>query len=200
MDNPASQSQILMPRPAGGPTIAKIYTRKGDAGETSLFSGERVAKDEPRMEALGAVDELVACLGVAKAEITDAALKERLTAIQSELYLLLASLATSGPPKAALPEDAAPRLEATIDALEAELPPLKDFIMPGESRGSAALHHARTVCRRAERRVIAAGRGTQPPAAAVVYLNRLSDLLFVMARAIDRGAGGRDRTFKSSLE
>jgi cob(I)alamin adenosyltransferase len=200
MDIPGPEPQTPRRRRAGAAAIVKIYTRKGDAGETSLFSGERVAKDEPRMEALGGVDELVAGLGVAKAEIADQALRDRITAIQSELYLLLSELATSGPPRLALPADATARLEAAIDALEAGLPPLKDFVMPGESRASAALHVARTVCRRAERAVIAAGRAAPVPASAIVYLNRLSDLLFVMARTADHGAGGADKTFKSALE
>jgi cob(I)alamin adenosyltransferase len=189
-------------RRPGDAAIVKIYTRKGDAGETSLFSGERVAKDEPRMEALGAVDELVAWLGVARAELADEALNGKVAAIQTELYLLLTELATSGPARMSLPADAAQKLEPSIDALDAALPPLKDFVMPGQSRASAALHVARTVCRRAERRVIAAGRAAPVPAHAVVYLNRLSDLLFVMARAADHGAGGGggDRTFKSALD
>ncbi len=184
--------------------MVRIYTRKGDTGETSLFSGERVSKDEPRMEALGAVDELVASIGVAKIEAADADTKARLTKIQSELYLLMSELASSGAEGAraavvALPADAVGALERAIDALDAELPPLRDFVVPGESRASAALHVARTVCRRAERRVVAAGRAAPVAAEVVTYLNRLSDLLFVMARAADHHAGGTDRTFKSEL-
>jgi cob(I)alamin adenosyltransferase len=156
------------------------------------------------MEALGAVDELVASLGVARAEVGDADLKVRLTRIQSELYLLMSELASSGARSArsgavGLPADAVAELEGAIDALDASLPPLKDFVMPGESRASALLHVARTVCRRAERRVVAAERGSGAASEAVTYLNRLSDLLFVMARAADHDAGRGDRTFKSAL-
>lgn len=98
-----------------------------------------------------------------------------------------------------LPANSPMRLEGLIDAWEAELPPLKDFVMPGESRASAALHVARTVCRRAERAAVTAGRAAIVPDVAVVYLNRLSDLLFVLARLVDQDAGGKDRTFKASL-
>jgi cob(I)alamin adenosyltransferase len=98
-----------------------------------------------------------------------------------------------------LPADSSARLEGLIDAWDAELPPLRDFVMPGESRASAALHVARTVCRRAERAVVTVRRAAVVPEAAVVYLNRLSDLLFVLARLVDQNAGGQDRTFKSTL-
>ncbi len=184
--------------------MVRIYTRKGDTGEASLFGGERAPKDDARFEALGAVDELVACLGVAKAEVSLPMLRDELTAIQGELYLLLSDLGSArptgeAPAKALLSPDAAPRLEALIDGWDAELPPLKDFVMPGESRASAALHVARTVCRRAERRTVSARAAAVVPETAVVYLNRLSDLLFVLARLVDRDAGGRDRTFKSTL-
>jgi cob(I)alamin adenosyltransferase len=199
-----SSSRWASPRSRGGSAIARIYTRTGDKGETSLFSGERAPKDDPRFEALGDIDELVASLGVAKVEAADAELKASLTRIQSELYLLMAELASSGAeggrkPALALPADAVAKLEGAIDALDAGLPALRDFVMPGESRASASLHAARTVCRRAERRVVAAGRGAPVSAAAVIYLNRLSDLLFVMARAADHHAGQGDRTFKSEL-
>jgi cob(I)alamin adenosyltransferase len=184
--------------------IAKIYTRTGDKGETGLFGGERAPKDDPRFEALGAVDELVAHLGVAKAEIVQPKLRDALTAIQGELYLLLSDLGSAKsigaePAKVMLATESPKRLEALIDGWEAELPPLKDFVMPGESRASAALHVARTVCRRAERRTITARRAALIPDVAVVYLNRLSDLLFVLARLVDQNAGGGDRTFKSTL-
>ncbi len=182
--------------------ITKIYTRKGDAGQTSLATGERLSKDEARIEAIGAVDELVAALGLARAEAPDAELGARLIALQSQLYLLMASLSQSAPARAAgleLPADAVAKLEEAIDGYDAALPPLKDFVMPGESRASAALHVARTTCRRAERRVVRAGTEAPGASAAVAYLNRLSDLLFVMARAADHDAGREDRTFKSAL-
>lgn len=135
----------------------------------------------------------------------DGPLAERITGIQGELYLAMAEIASANPergkpPAATLPADATARLEALIDSLEASLPPLKEFVLPGASRASAALHLARTVCRRAERDAVAAGRTAAIPASVVVYLNRLSDLLFVMARAVDHDRGGEDRTFKSALE
>lgn len=154
----------------------------------------------------------MAHLGVAKAEIAQPKLRDELTRIQGELYMLLADLGSARARDALPPQDAprdlpepmlpgaAPaRLEGLIDAAEAELPPLKDFVMPGESRASSALHVARTVCRRAERRVISARRGALVAEVAVVYLNRLSDLLFVLARLVDQDAGGKERTFKSTL-
>lgn len=183
--------------------IARIYTRKGDTGETSLFSGERAPKDDARFEALGAIDELVAALGLAKADISDDSVVVRISAIQGELYLALSQIAALGgtreTPAPSLGADAVTRLEAEIDALDAQLPPLTEFVMPGESRASAALHLARTICRRAERRVATVARGAALGVDAPAYLNRLSDYLFVLARAVDHDSGGADRTFKSTL-
>ena len=183
--------------------MVKIYTRKGDAGETSLFSGERVAKDEARLEALGEIDELVAVLGLAKAQVAPSAVAVRLTAIQSELYLILADVASTGDSRKAatprLPDDAVAILESLIDHYEAQLPPLRDFIVPGASPGSAAMHVARTVCRRAERRVTSIARAFPIDPYCLAYLNRLSDLLFVLARIADRETGQTDTTFKSVL-
>jgi cob(I)alamin adenosyltransferase len=183
-------------------SLVKIYTRKGDGGQTRLFTGERVSKDEARLEALGCIDELVAFLGLARSEIEDSDICSRLTAIQSELYLILTDIASAAqekPSATKLPDDAIDIVESLIDAYDARLPPLRDFIMPGESRASSLLHVARTVCRRAERRVVVIARNFPLNARVPAYLNRLSDLLFVMARLVDHGAGRTDHTFKAAL-
>ena len=181
----------------------KIYTRGGDKGRTSLFSGGRVEKDDARIEALGSVDELVAALGVARASLREGAAEgsaaARIEALQTELYLLMADLASDAKGEARLSERAIAALEEAIDALDAELPPLTEFLVPGASPASAALHVARTVCRRAERRVRTAGREHDFPGAVPVYLNRLSDLLFVLARWVDRAEPAAGRTFKDNL-
>ena len=168
----------------------KIYTKTGDSGETSLFDQTRVPKSDPRVDAYGEVDELNACLGLARAAGVDEDVAAVLTEVQKDLFALGARLAdpsvkiAARVTKAAVTPDHVARLEATIDRLEGELAPLQRFILPGGSRGGAALHLARTVCRRAERRVVALGAGEVEPIA-IVYLNRLSDLLFVMARAVN---------------
>lgn len=168
----------------------KIYTRRGDAGKTDLFGGERVAKDAQRVAAYGEVDELNAVLGVAIAAGADPSLAEPLAGIQSALFDLGASLATPDPDhrrKAKVAGVAAAdieALEALIDRLEAGLTPLASFILPGGSPAAAAFHVARTVCRRAERAVVhlAGSPGESVEENALRYLNRLSDLLFVIAR------------------
>jgi cob(I)alamin adenosyltransferase len=182
--------------------MVKIYTRKGDGGQTRLFTGEHVAKDEARLEALGCIDELVAFLGLAGSEVGHPEICPRLIAIQSELYVILADIASSAegrPVVTKLPDDAIDILESLIDAYDSKLPPLRDFVMPGETRGSASLHVARTVCRRAERRVVAVARNFPLGERIPAYLNRLSDLLFVMARLADCESGRADRTFKAAL-
>jgi cob(I)alamin adenosyltransferase len=182
--------------------MVKIYTRRGDAGQTRLFTGERVSKDEARLEALGSVDELVAFLGLARSQIEHPEIRSRLIAIQSELYLILGDIASAAPGGSAaskLPGDAVAILESVIDAYDSILPPLRDFVMPGEARASSALHVARTVCRRAERRVVAVARSFPLGERIPAYLNRLSDLLFVMARLVDHESGRTDRTFKAAL-
>ena len=175
----------------------KIYTRGGDAGETSLFGGERVRKSAPRVSAYGEVDELNSVLGVARAELEPADLRAMLETIQSSLFDLGGELATPNAPERSAKGKVGPRvaesdvveLEGWIDRLETELEPLRNFILPGGARAAALLHLGRTVCRRAERAVI--GLAEQEAVAAVLirYLNRLSDLLFVMARAVNRRAG-----------
>jgi cob(I)alamin adenosyltransferase len=171
----------------------RIYTKTGDAGETSLFDQSRVSKADGRVDAYGEVDELNACLGVACAENAHEDLADELVQIQKDLFALGSELADPSKRIAervskahVRPEDVG-RLERLIDRLETELPPLRRFILPGGSRGGAALHMARTVCRRAERRVVGLGDAVEP--LLVIYLNRLSDLLFVMARVANHRAG-----------
>jgi cob(I)alamin adenosyltransferase len=175
----------------------KIYTKTGDDGTTGLYGGGRVRKDHPRVEAYGAVDELNAALGLARAETLPAEVDELLARIQNELFDLGAELATPQPALQRLAvvgtrEIAA--LESAIDRFDADLAPLKNFILPSGSRAAAALHLARTICRRAERRVITLYAGTQENVSpqAVVYLNRLGDLLFVLARVANAAAGCAD--------
>ncbi len=172
----------------------KIYTRSGDGGETGLASGGRVAKDDPRVEAYGSVDELNAVLGVLLAEPLGEATAAGLGGVQETLFHLGGALAD---PEGRLKQNAsrwdAVGLEAWIDEMEEELEPLKAFILPGGTRAAALAHLARTVCRRAERRVLAlASSGQDVPGGAVAYLNRLSDLLFVLARWLNRQAGVAD--------
>ena len=171
----------------------KIYTRTGDAGETSLFDGTRVSKSDARVDAYGEVDELNAWLGLARASRLDADLDEALVRIERDLFAFGAQLADPADKiadrvtKAALEDDDVVRLEQLIDRLEAELPPLRRFILAGGSPAGAALHVARTVCRRAERRIVS----LEPRVDAVLlrYVNRLSDLLFVLARVVNYRAG-----------
>jgi cob(I)alamin adenosyltransferase len=172
----------------------KIYTRTGDAGETSLFDNTRVSKADPRVDAYGEVDELNACLGTARAAGLDRDIAGALESIQKDLFALGARLADPSSriagrvTKAAVTNADVERLEQTIDRLEAEIPPLRRFILPGGSLPGALLHQARTVCRRAERRVIGLGSDAVEPVV-IVYLNRLSDLLFVMARIVNHRSG-----------
>jgi cob(I)alamin adenosyltransferase len=171
----------------------KIYTRTGDAGDTSLFDGTRVKKDDARVDAYGEIDELNAWLGVARAGCTDATLDGPLVQIQRDLFALGAQLADPADKiaarvtKAALGDNDVARLEQLIDQLEAHLPPLRRFILPGGGSPGAALHVARAVCRRVERRMVS----LQPPVDPVLlrYVNRLSDLFFVMARTANQRAG-----------
>jgi cob(I)alamin adenosyltransferase len=178
--------------------LAKIYTRRGDDGSTGLFGGPRVRKDDLRVAAYGDVDELNSALGVAREELTaQPDLLAFVDALQSELFTLGAELATpdaSSAPKAVprIEPAAVTRLEKEIDRLTEELPPMKNFILPGGSRAGAALHFCRTVCRRAERKVVELADSAPVSSDALAYLNRLSDLLFVMARAANLRAGGRE--------
>ena len=171
----------------------KIYTKTGDTGETSLFDKTRVSKGDARVDAYGEVDELNACLGAARAAGLDPELSGMLEEIQKELFAIGARLAdpsrriAARVTKADIVDEQVARLEGAIDRLEAELPPLRHFILPGGGPGGSLLHLARTVCRRAERRIVALASPVDP--IVVVYLNRLSDLLFVMARAANHRSG-----------
>jgi cob(I)alamin adenosyltransferase len=175
----------------------KIYTKTGDSGETSLFDNSRVSKADDRVDAYGEVDELNACLGAARAAGLDATLAAAIEAIQRDLFAVGARLADPASriadrvTKAAVADADVARLEQSIDQLETELTPLRRFILPGGSPAGAWLHLARTVCRRAERRVVALGAEAVDPIV-IVYLNRLSDLLFVMARAANHRAGATE--------
>lgn len=172
----------------------KIYTKKGDAGETMLFSGRRVAKSSWAVIAAGDLDEVSAALGLAR--IVCPSIAQDLREVQRDLYVIGAVVSGEGKRKEpALQDDAVRRLEKLIDNVEAGLPELRDFIYPGESEGGARLHLARAITRRAERSVSALD--TPPaPAAVLSYLNRLSDLLFVWARKADFDAGLVERKFK----
>lgn len=175
----------------------KIYTKTGDLGETSLFGGARVPKCSARVDAYGEVDELNSVLGLVLSEPFDEAISALLTSVQSRLFDLGAELSSAPDNKVSLGiplvgEREASVLEEAIDRAEAELTPLKTFVLPGGSRAAAYLHLARTVCRRAERRVVALAQVEPVRAEVVRYLNRLSDALFVFARLANHRAGIAD--------
>ena len=173
----------------------RIYTRTGDGGETGLFGGRRVRKSVLRVEAYGELDELNASLGLAAVGLADSDTASLLHEVQRHLFALSARVAdvregkeaASG--KTSFPEAYVTALERAIDHAEEALPPLKAFVIPGGSEAGARLHLARTVCRRAERRVVALAAQEDIPPIFLAYLNRLSDLLFVMARAANHRAG-----------
>ena len=173
----------------------KIYTKTGDRGETGLLGAGRVRKNTLRVEAYGEVDELNACLGLACVALGDPGLLELLVDIQRDLFAVGAQLAdvrrdrSREAEKAAFPEEKVVKLEQAIDQAEAELPPLKTFILPGGCEAGARLHLARTVCRRAERRIAALAEREDAPPVILAYVNRLSDLLFVLARLVNHRAG-----------
>jgi cob(I)alamin adenosyltransferase len=174
----------------------KIYTKTGDAGDTGLFGGGRVGKDDARVEAYGQVDELNAVLGLARCEpLGD--LDQLVQRLQDQLFTVGAVLATPADSKAAkvvapVRPEWVTAMEQAIDGFDAELPPLTSFILPGGSRAASLLHLARTVCRRAERRVVPLSRSGTVNPEVVVFLNRLSDLLFTMARVANLRAGVAD--------
>jgi len=171
-----------------GHRLSRIVTRTGDAGTTGLGDGSRVAKDTPRIEAIGTVDELNSVLGVLLAEALPDAIAQCLTRVQHDLFDLGGELSIPG--RAALADAHVARIEGEVEAFNADLPPLKEFILPGGTRAAALAHVARTVCRRAERSLVRVAAAETVTVRARIYLNRLSDLLFVLARALNR-AGGR---------
>lgn len=180
-----------------GYRLSKIYTRTGDAGTTGLGDGTRVAKDAPRIAALGDVDEVNAILGVLLCDPLPDEVRTLLTGVQHDLFDLGGELSVPG---ASFLKDTQPaRLEAAIDHFNAGLEPLKEFILPGGSRAAALAHQARTVCRRAERAVVALAHDETVSEAARQYLNRLSDLLFVLARWLNRHAGRGDVLWQKGL-
>jgi cob(I)alamin adenosyltransferase len=176
----------------------RIYTRGGDTGQTGLMGGRRVSKADDRVEAYGTVDELNSVLGRAIQTVVDAATKERLTRIQHDLFSLGSVLATppeSGRPAQEIPVARIEEMESWIDEATEATPALRAFVLPGGSPGAADLHVARTVCRRAERRVTALAAAEEVDEAVIRYLNRLSDLLFAWARLDNELTGVEDVTW-----
>jgi cob(I)alamin adenosyltransferase len=190
---------------SSGPTIfilVKIYTKTGDAGDTGLFGGGRVAKDDPRVEAYGDVDELNAFLGVARAVELMPRVDEVLVPLQRDLFAIGALLATPDRDrmaqqlqKARIDDRRIAELEQAIDDAESELEPLRAFVLPGGTPKAAALHVARTVCRRAERHIVRLQHDVEVPGIVVIYMNRLSDLLFTLARLANKRAGAGEVTW-----
>lgn len=176
----------------------KIYTRTGDQGETGLFGGTRTSKASARVDSYGEVDELNSVLGICRAEIGNhhGPFEELLTSIQSRLFDMGAELANANPNKALgiplIASDDIAAMEHAIDHVEAQLTPLQTFVLPGGSKLAAYLHLARCVCRRAERRVVALASEEPVRVELIQYLNRLSDLLFVLARLANKSAGVED--------
>jgi cob(I)alamin adenosyltransferase len=175
----------------------KIYTGTGDAGETGLFGGVRVRKDDVRVEAYGTIDEANAALGVARASSLPPRIDRLAAELQADLFVLGSELAAVPGSESKLGiqllSDAdSERLEHTIDSIEEQLPALKNFVLPTGSPGAAALHHARTVVRRAERRMVRLAAQEPVRSAVLVYLNRLADLLFCLARLANQEAGVPD--------
>jgi len=179
----------------------KIYTKSGDGGETGLFGGDRVRKSDPRVAAYGEVDEANATIGAARAVLGDAELDAELGRVQSELFTIGAELATPHAARArgtlpAIDPAWATRLEQVMDRWEATLPELRAFVLPGGTPGAAALHLARCVCRRAERQVVSLASQVEVDPNALIYLNRLSDLLFVAARIANLRAGRAETSWE----
>jgi cob(I)alamin adenosyltransferase len=170
--------------------LSRITTRTGDGGETGLGDGTRTPKDSARVDALGDVDELNSQLGVLLAENLPDDVRMPLLAIQHDLFDIGGELSIPG--YVMVGAEHVTRLDELIERYNATLPPLKEFILPGGSRAAAVAHVARTVCRRAERSVVHLGHEAALPPMSLSYLNRLSDLLFVLARVLNRAAGGTD--------
>jgi len=173
-----------------GHRLSKITTRTGDAGETGLGDGSRVPKHHARIQALGDIDELNSALGLVLAEDVPQDIRSALTQVQQDLFDLGGELSIPG--HTLLKGAQVARLDALVERWNAGLAPLKEFILPGGSRAAASAHLARTICRRAERSVVALSQGSSINTAARQYLNRLSDLLFVAGRALNRHAGRTD--------
>jgi len=170
--------------------LTKIYTRTGDDGTTGLSDGSRTPKDALRIDAIGEVDELNSALGLVLAEHLPDDMRASLSAVQNDLLDLGGELCLPG--HSIINEGHVGRLEKELERLNSTLPPLKDFVLPGGSRAAAAAHLSRTICRRAERRLVTLARSEEVAPHVRQYLNRLSDLMFVVARALNRHAGGND--------
>ncbi len=177
-----------------GNRLSKIYTRTGDDGTTGLGDGSRVDKDDPRVEAIGAVDELNSAIGALLAHKLPGAVTASLTGIQHVLFDIGGELSIPG--TTCSTTEQVEQLEHTLDDLNADLPALKEFILPGGSGAAAACHMARAICRRAERRSYSLGKQASINPVSLKYLNRLSDLLFVMARCLNKQAGEPDVFWK----
>lgn len=178
-----------------GNRLSKIYTRTGDAGTTGLGDGTRVAKDDDRVEAYGTVDELNSVIGMVLAEAVPENVRGILDDVQHELFDLGSELCMPG--YSAITAEHVARLEQALDALNADLPALKEFILPGGGRAAGMCHLARTVCRRAERRVYTLSKTSGVSAESLKYLNRLSDLLFVICRVLARHENGQEVLWRS---
>jgi len=170
-----------------GNRLSKIYTKTGDDGTTGLGDGTRVAKDSARVAAYGTVDELNSAIGMVLAQEIPAAIRETLTQVQHELFDLGGELCIPG--MVMINEADVERLERSLDSFNEDLPPLKDFILPGGGIAAACAHVARTVCRRAEREVVTLSKQEPVRPEAIRFLNRLSDLMFVLARVLARASG-----------
>ena len=174
--------------------ITRVYTRGGDSGETSLVGGARVSKANPRVDSYGDVDELNSLIGLARATLQDSEIDQSLGVIQNDLFTVAADLAS--PSNVEVPrveESLVKTLESMSDHYNAELGPLKEFILPGGSEAGATLHLARTVARRAERRAVGLAEREDLNPQVIVYLNRLSDLLFILARAVNHRSGVHEK-------
>jgi cob(I)alamin adenosyltransferase len=170
--------------------LSKIVTRTGDDGSTGLSSGERIAKDQPRVAAMGDVDELNSNIGLLLTETMPDAVREALVGIQHDLFDLGGELSLPG--HTLVSEAHLARIDELIERFNTDLPPLREFILPGGSRAAALAHVSRTVCRRAERTLVSLRQNEELQALPAQYLNRLSDLLFVLARVLNRSGGGSD--------
>jgi cob(I)alamin adenosyltransferase len=182
-----SQQQAIHRETSVGHRLSKIYTRTGDGGSTGLADGSRVDKDDVRVEAMGAVDELNSNVGVILAHVIPTEMRECLTDVQHALFDIGGELAIPG--SSTVTADYVTSLEKALDEVNAALPPLKEFILPGGGAAAAAVHVARSVCRRAERRLFSLSRRDDVNPHSRAYLNRLSDLFFVLARSLARAHG-----------
>jgi cob(I)alamin adenosyltransferase len=181
-----------------GHRLSKIYTRTGDDGSTGLGDGTRIGKDHARIEAIGAVDELNSVIGVVLCEQLPDSIRDALIAIQHRLFDLGGELSVPG--RQVMQDQQVGELETLLDELNSTLEPLKEFILPGGGRAAALCHVARSVCRRAERRAYSLAKRETISPVGLRYLNRLSDLLFVMARALNRAAGHGDVLWRPAVK